>query len=147
MSKKTLDLHQYFPYFLGTIANKWASSSSRIYLSEFGIGIATWRVLASISSIGEATSQDVAILVSMDAGAVSRAVGELEKSGHIKKVEGRFPGRTKPYTLTASGRKLYSDILKIALKREALLLAGLSDSEKKSLLRIMQKLSGNLELL
>ena len=38
MSKKPIDLDQYFPFFLGTIANRWATTSSRLYLAEFGIG-------------------------------------------------------------------------------------------------------------
>ena len=147
MDTKPLDLHQYFPFFLGTIANKWASSSSRIYLSEFGIGISAWRVLASIQSLEEATSLDVVNLISMDAGAVSRAVTQLEQEGYIQRKEGRFPGRTKPFVMTDAGRKLHRKIMTIALEREALLLAGLNEHEKKDLIKIMRKILARLDQL
>jgi DNA-binding MarR family transcriptional regulator len=145
MNHRTLILNQYFPYFLGTVANKWASTSSKLYLSQFGIGIAAWRVLASIYSKGEATSLDVVNHISMDAGAVSRAVRQLEADGYLQKVNGRFPGRTRPYSVTGDGKKLYMKIMKIALKREELLLSGISDRERKVLIKVMQKILGNLE--
>ncbi len=147
MNSKTLALDTYFPFFLGTIANRWSSTSSKLYLDEFGIGIGAWRVLASIQAKGEATSLDVAQHISMDTGAVSRAVTQLDKDGYIQKVEGRFPGRTRPYTLTQAGKQLHARIMKIALKREAQLLAGLSAREQQELLRLMQKVLQNLDRL
>jgi DNA-binding MarR family transcriptional regulator len=147
MSKKPIDLDQYFPFFLGTIANRWASTSSRLYLAEFGIGIAEWRVLASIFSLGNASSQDIVNLISMDAGAVSRAVNHLEANGYVQKVEGRFQGRTKPYELTDEGASIYAAIRKIALERENTLLADLGERDRKDLLRIMRKILRNIDKL
>lgn len=147
MSTETLSLDQYFPFFLGTIANRWSSTSSKLYLEQFGIGIATWRVLASIQAKGEATSLDVANHISMDTAAVSRAVTQLDKEGYICRVEGRFPGRTRPYALTAAGRRLYTRIMKIALKREAQLLAGLTATERQQLIGLMQRILQNLDRL
>ena len=147
MSKKPIDLDQYFPFFLGTIANRWATTSSRLYLAEFGIGIAEWRVLASICSLGNASSQDVVGLISMDAGAVSRAVSHLEAKAYVQKVAGRFQGRTKPYELTDEGARIYAAIRKIALERENALLAGLGERDRKDLLRIMRKILRNIDKL
>ena len=147
MKDKVLDLYQYFPFFLGTIANKWASTSSRLYLSKYGIGIGEWRVLASICSLEEASSLDVVNLISMDAGAVSRAVSQLQSKGYIREVEGRFRGRTKPYMLADSGKHVYGEIREIALEREKLLLSNLTDRERKELIRIMKKVIGNIDQL
>lgn len=147
MSADTLKLDNYFPFFLGTIANRWSSTSSRLYLDEFGIGIGAWRVLASIHARGEASSLDVAHHISMDTAAVSRAVTQLDKDGYIRKVEGRFPGRTRPYALTPTGKKLYTRIMKLALKREAQLLAGLDTEERQELIRLMQRILQNIDQL
>src|SRR6201997_2465982 len=121
----TIELDEYVPYFLGTIANRWTAASSRRYLREFGVGIAEWRVLASLRSLGQATSLDTANLTGMDPAAVTRALKQLEEKGCAEPAAGRFIGRTKPFALTDKGRALYADMRRAALEREAVLLQDL----------------------
>ena len=144
MSDEAIDLQGYFPFFLGTISNRWTTTSSRTYLQEFGIGIGEWRVLASIKSFGKASSQQVVGLISMDASAVSRSLAKLEERGLVEAVEGKFAGRTKPFELTAEGHRLYSAIRTRALAREEALLADLTASERETLLKLMRKIAGRL---
>ena len=139
MTTDPIDLEGYFPFFLGTIANRWTTSSSRIYLEQFGIGIGEWRVLASIHSFGRASSQEVVNFISMDASAVSRSVTKLAKDGFVKPVKGKFSGRTKPYELTDKGRALYAQVRQVALGRENLLLGALTAEERRTLVKLMRK--------
>ena len=139
-----IDLNEYFPYFLGTVSNKWSAASSRDYLKEFGIGTSEWRVLASLATLGAASSNEIVQLIAMDAGAVSRCVRKLEGQALVAPVEGRFAGRTKPYELTAKGRDLSAQISKRALDREDRLLANLTSEERAELLRIMRKVMRNM---
>jgi DNA-binding MarR family transcriptional regulator len=145
MSDVALNLEGYFPFYLGTISNRWTSSSSRLYLDRYGIGIGEWRVLASISALGSASSQQVVALIMMDPGAVSRSVKRLEAGDLIEPVNGRFVGRTKPYRLTPAGQELYAKISEIALDREATLLALLTPEEQKELIRLLAKVVPQLE--
>lgn len=135
-----LNLDAYFPYFLGTISNRWTATSSQLYLKHFNIGIGEWRVLASIRALGSASSLEVRNLTSMDAGAISRSVKKLETSGFVKALNGRFAGRTKPFELTAEGVKLYNRVSGLALSREAVLLQDLSSQERLQLMRLMRKI-------
>ncbi len=140
----TIELDAYVPYFLGTIANRWTAASSRRYLKEFGLGIAEWRVLASLRSLGKATSLDTANLTGMDPAAVTRALKQLERKGCAEPAPGRFIGRTKPFTLTDRGVALYADMRRVALEREAVLLQDLSEGEVEELLRLLRLLHGRL---
>jgi len=144
MADEPINLQGYFPFFLGTISNRWTTTSSRLYLEKFGIGIGEWRVLASIYSLGQVSSQEVVSLISMDASAVSRAVTTLAKKGFVKPVQGKFAGRTKPYELTEKGRELYVGIQQVALRREDLLLSALSDDERRTLIELMRKVMKGL---
>lgn len=135
-----LDLQNYFPYFLGAIANRWTSSSSRIYLRRFGFGIAEWRVLASLDVLDSASSLEIANLVGMDPAAVSRAVGKLEQRNLIVPIVGRFTGRTKPYKMTPAGIQACADVRTLALEREKLLLQDLSEHERTLLLTMLRKI-------
>lgn len=147
MTSEPFDLQAYFPFFLGTIANRWTATSSKIYLEKFAIGIGEWRVLASIQAQGAASSQMVVNLISMDAGAVSRSMAKLAKEGLVEPISGRFAGRTKPYQLTEQGHDLYEQLLRIALERESVLLGELDESEKQQLLYLMQKILRQIDKL
>ncbi len=143
MSDK-IELDQYVPYFLGTIANRWTAASSRRYLREFGVGIAEWRVLASLRTLGQATSLDAANLTGMDPAAVTRALTQLQEKGCVEPVAGRFIGRTKPFALTEKGMSLYADMRRVAQDHEAVLLQDLTESEREELLRLLRLLHGRL---
>lgn len=145
MNYAPLDLASYFPFYLGTIANRWTTTSSRIYLDRFGIGIGEWRVLASIHSLGQASSLEVVNLIAMDASAVSRSLARLERDGHVSPVPGKFVGRTKPYTLTSSGHRLYADVHQIALARERTLLGALDPDEQRQLVALMGKVMSRID--
>ena len=145
MQTDPIDLRGYFPFFIGTITNRWTSTSSRIYLDRFGIGIGEWRVLASIRSLGPASSQEIVNLISMDASAVSRSMAKLEKNGFVRPIKGKFAGRTKPYELTASGIALHAKVSDVALRREQLLLEDLTGDERAELLRLMRKVMPRLK--
>src|SRR5665213_567939 len=139
MASEPIDLEDYFPFFLGTVSNRWTTTSSRIYLDRFGVGIGEWRVLASIQALGQASSQQIVGLIAMDAAAVSRAVARLEQDGFIVRVQGRFVGRTKPYQLTDEGRDLYAALREVALAREDQLLSALTPDERRTLIGLMRK--------
>ena len=143
MSDK-IELDQYVPYFLGTIANRWTAASSRRYLREFGVGIAEWRVLASLRTLGQATSLDAANLTGMDPAAVTRALSQLQEKGCAEPVAGRFAGRTKPFALTGKGMSLYADMRRVAQDREAILLQDLTESDREELLRLLRLLHARL---
>lgn len=144
MSNVPINLRDYFPFYLGTITNRWTAASSRTYLKAFGIGIGEWRVLASVFALGQASSNEIVDLIWMDAGAVSRSIRRLENDGLVRPVKGKFVGRTKPFEPTEAGRKLHAQILKSALEREERLLSNLKPDERKTLLLLMRKLMDQL---
>lgn len=141
---ENIELDHYVPYFLGAISNRWTAASSRRYLRDFGVGIAEWRVLASLRTLGQATSLDAANLTGMDPAAVTRALTQLQQKHYAGPVPGRFMGRTKPFALTDEGVALYAEMRRVALEREAVLLQDLSAAERRELLRLLRLLHARL---
>jgi DNA-binding MarR family transcriptional regulator len=139
-----IDLDHYAPYFIGSISNRWTAASSRRYLKDFGVGIAEWRVLASLRTLGQATSLDAANLTGMDPAAATRALAQLEAKQCVAPVAGRFVGRTKPFALTDKGLTLYGQMRRVALDREAVLLQDLTAADRQELLRLLSLLHGRL---
>ncbi|MEH3105768.1 MAG: MarR family winged helix-turn-helix transcriptional regulator [Sphingomonas fennica] len=142
--KQPLALKQYMPFFWSAISNRWTSSSSRLYLGQYGVGIGEWRVLATLGAQGSATSLDVVKLVGMDPGAVSRAMRDLESKGYVVPVQGRFVGRNKPYEMTDAGVALFDRLRVTATARADRLLDGLTRDEQQTLLTLLQRVHANL---
>ena len=145
MTDESINLESYFPYFLGTVSNRWTATSSQLYLKRFGIGIGEWRVLASVRALGPTSSQQVLSLTSMDAGAISRSMKKLEQGGFVRPLEGKFAGRTKPYEMTQAGKRLYDDISTIAREREEILLQDLTHQEREGLFQALRKILHRIE--
>jgi len=146
--EQALDLEHYFPHYLSTISNRWMSTSSRLYLSRFGIGIVEWRVLGMLGSLdqsGSSTSLEIAKALSIDPGAVSRAMRNLVAKGMVEPLQGKFLGNTKPFTMTSNGRDLFRQVRAVALEREALLLQDLNDGERSQLIALLQKVFNRLD--
>lgn len=144
---QTLDLERYVPFYLGTISNRWTSSSSKLYLAQFGVGIVEWRILGYLGSRqkdGSSTSLEIASALSLDRGAVSRGMRVLVERGYVEQVKGRFAGSTKPLTMTAAGLILFKEIRAKALEREAYLLQDLTDAEREELLHLFKKMYSRL---
>ncbi|MBC2666984.1 winged helix-turn-helix transcriptional regulator [Novosphingobium flavum] len=145
-----LDLEHYVPHFLSTIANRWMSTSSRIYLQRFGIGVVEWKILGHLGSIGperNATSLEIARASSIDPAAASRGMQALVRKGLVEPLKGRFTGNAKPFAMTEQGVALFRDVHEVALEREAMLLHGLGSDERTQLLDLLKKLDANLDRL
>ena len=71
-------------------------------------------------------------------------VGITDWRGMVRvKLDGS-DARRRPVALTASGRRLHDRIIKLALAREAQLLECLSAAERRTLLRLLNRLHANL---
>ena len=141
---KELILDRHLPALLTWINNKYSADASQLFRKKFGIGIADWRVIAFLGVHGVGTSAEMSEFLGMDKAAVSRCAAFLLKRGLICTHERN--GRSVSLRLSDSGSTLYRQVLKIAFRREALLLDGLDADEVAQLLRLLNRVHGNLPL-
>ena len=141
----TLQLEQFLPYRLVSLAQGISTALSAIYREEFGISAAEWRVLANLAEMGELNPKDVALQTAMDKAKVSRAIKELSARRLV--IKRRDDGDNRAYRLRLSdkGLVLYGKIVPLALSWEGRLLDALDASEYRDLLRIIDKLSRRIE--
>ena len=139
-----IDLAQYVPSNITVVANKWARSSSALYLHLFGIGIVDWRLMGLLAVEPWIQASRVDEVVGMDKGAVSRSLHTLEKRGLAMTRRNVDDPRRREMALTAAGRELHDKLAKIALEREGRLLKGFSAEEKQVLLGFLGRMRANL---
>lgn len=139
-----LNLKRYVPAYVARIANKWARSSSRIYLARFGIGVNEWRVIARLAIEPKTSANQICAELILDKAAVSRSIRALERHRCIRLFDDPGDGRRRLIELTAKGLALHKKIVKIALAREQLLLASLKPAQINTLISLLERVDRNL---
>jgi DNA-binding MarR family transcriptional regulator len=142
LPRAVLDLDNYVPTYLTQCTNKWASSSSRIYLAKFGIGINEWRTMTLLAIEPGIAASRMSAIMGLDKALISRTLGVLEEQGFATRGVPLGRGRREVF-LTPAGQRLHDKVLKLALKREEELLDGFSRSEIDILLGLLRRLTNN----
>lgn len=139
--KQVLQLERFLPYRLNVVGSFASRALGRIYGEHFGIGIPEWRVVAQLGEFGKLTSRDIGELAQMHKTKVSRAVTELEKRGLVSRAENRQDRRESFVTLTPAGRRIYEQIVPLALGFEARWIEGIAPDELRAFERVLSILT------
>jgi DNA-binding MarR family transcriptional regulator len=140
-SRILIDTTVYVPHFLSRLNNRLSSNASDLYLELFGVGINEWRVITVLMKHPGLIAAEIAEQTDIHKGVVSRSLQALSEKGLVTTFVGESQRRV---LLTGQGEKLYKDLAQIALMREQILLDGLTDSEVKTLRKLLRKLMDNL---
>lgn len=93
-------------------------------------------------SITNATSaQEIVRYTGRPKNSVSRAVTSLEERGFLRRYTDASDRRSSKLSLTARGRRLFDHIAARFVRRDNLLLDPLSDQERRSFNRLLNKIS------
>jgi DNA-binding MarR family transcriptional regulator len=141
-----LDLERFVPFRLNRLAAEVSRALARVYGERFGIDIPEWRIIATLGDRGRARAQDVALSTRMHKSMVSRAVARLIELGWVARTAGAKDRREAPLALTAAGHEVYEQLVPIVLEYQDRLLAGLTESERHTLERLLGKLERQLDL-
>lgn len=98
-------------------------------------------MVAQLGEFGKLTSRDIGELAQMHKTKVSRAVGELEKRGLVSRAENRQDRRESFVALTPAGKRIYDQIVPLALGFEARWIDGIAPDELKVFERVLSTLT------
>ena len=136
-----LTLETFLPYRLNRLAEDVSRNFSRIYRDRFGITRPEWRLLATLGQYGTMTATAVGQHSAMHKTKVSRAVAALQQRHWLTRTPDDADRRIEHLRLTSAGLAAYRELVPIAHAFEARLLAALSDSDKKAVLRLITELA------
>lgn len=137
-----LDLQHFLPYRLSVLSNRISQDIARLYADRFGLGITEWRVLAVLGRRDGLSAREVAERTAMDKVAVSRAVASLQAAGRIERQTHDDDRRRSVLELTETGYSVYREVAPMTLACERALLSPLSEEERATLWKLIDKLSG-----
>jgi DNA-binding MarR family transcriptional regulator len=136
---RKLRLQDYLPYRLSVAANAVSRLISQAYEIQFALNIPQWRLIAVLADEGPLTPQALCGRTIMDKVTVMRAAQTLLRRRLVRRLPNATDGRSHRLSMTAAGRRLYEQIVPLALKYQALLVAGMEASD---IARLEQMLKG-----
>jgi DNA-binding MarR family transcriptional regulator len=142
--KSSLKLSEFLPYQLSIASNAVSDLIARGYRAKFGLKIPEWRLMAVLGEMESATQRDMVAATAMDKVSVNRASKALVERGLIGRAPNAADGRSHHLALTETGRKLYLQIVPMALSIEANLQDALGHQDAAQLASILNRLRENV---
>ena len=139
-----IDLENYFPYLLRAISAHISSGTKTAIVRSYRIGMREWRVLALMADRGAATGKEICHDSGMDKASVSRALKYLGDYGLVRQNMNDTDWRSKPYSLSEEGVRVYEEIAESKISRSERLWEDLSENERQQLVTLLQKLKRNV---
>ncbi|TNC05241.1 MarR family transcriptional regulator [Methylobacterium terricola] len=141
-----LNLLRFSPFRLNRLATEFSQALAADY-ARFGIDIPEWRVLATLGQHDDPRSAAYVVRCTRThKSRISRAVSHLIALGLVARQEGGDDRREIMLHLTEQGRAIYDELVPILLAREAALLSGFSEAQKRDFERLLDVLEGSLGL-
>ena len=144
-ARSRLDLDRFVPYRLSVLTNRVSGAIARHYSERFGLSIPEWRVMAVLGQSPDLSASEVAQRTAMDKVQVSRAVASLADARRVKREEDSADGRITRLSLTSKGQAIYDEVVPLALHLEEVFLAALTPEERKTLSKLMDKLTDRID--
>jgi DNA-binding MarR family transcriptional regulator len=138
----TLELDRFLPYRLSVLSNIVSTAISGAYEKRFGLSIPEWRVMAVLAMTPDLSAAEVAQRTAMDKVAVSRAVASLLRARRIVRRTARADRRRSLLRLSLAGRRVYAQVVPVALAYERDLLAPLTQKDREVVDRAVRVLLG-----
>jgi DNA-binding MarR family transcriptional regulator len=112
------------------------------YFDNFGLSIPEWRVMAVLAANPGLSAAEVTARTAMDKVAVSRAVATLLAAGRLRRTMVKSDRRRTHLELTPAGKRVYAQVVPMALNYERQLIAPLSARDRATLDRLLRVLLG-----
>ncbi len=141
-----LHLPSFVPFRLNRLAVAVSNHLSVIYRERFGLEIPEWRVLVTVGPERGCTAQYIAGSTRMHKTRVSRAIAHLEERRLIERNSSSGDRRAMELRLSKTGRRLYQELVPLALERERNLLTCLNKDELRGFLVALEHLERALDL-
>jgi len=136
-----LQLDRFVPYRLAVLSSIVSVSIANAYEQEFGLTIPEWRVLAVLARYPKLSAIEVSERAAMDKVAVSRAVQSLIAAKRVVRSYAKGDRRRSVLKLSPNGKSVYTRVAPLALRYERKLLTSLSEHERRTLDRLIGRLT------
>src|SRR5580658_1592542 len=123
-----------------TLASSLLKGAMQYYGVHFGVGLPEMRVLSNLGSEGPLAAHRIVALTAMDKALVSRVLTALGRRRYVTSSSPKTDPRRRTWDLTRAGRDLVRQLQPEWKRREAIIQAGLSESERSLLADMLERM-------
>ena len=142
----SLQLARFVPFRLNRLAVAVSQHLSLVYRAGFALQIPEWRVMATVGQAPSCTAQHIAASTRMHKTRVSRAIAHLVKRRLLERLPRPGDRREMQLRLSPAGRRMYAQLVPLALLRERALLSCMSARELRGFVTGLDRLEAALGL-
>ena len=124
-----------------------ADAAMATRLAVIGLRIGEHEVLATLATVSGITQQELASRCFVAKSGVSMLLAQMEAKGWVRRKADASDARVKRLALTAAGRAIAAQSMKVQAEVVTAMVAGSSEEELDSVTRSMESVSARLEAL
>jgi DNA-binding MarR family transcriptional regulator len=141
-------LEDYLPYRLSLLSNTVSQGIAHRYQQDHDISVTEWRVVVVLGRFPGSTASEVVERTAMDKVSISRAVKNLVDKGYLqRRTDQNDRRRLRLYLTRGRGKQVLESIVPLAAAYETELLESLEESERATLVGLLDKLQEGAESL
>lgn len=133
-------LEDHLGYWLRTVSNHVSGAFAQA-LQERQVSVAEWVALRHIYDRQTITPGELADLIGMTRGAVSKVLTKLASKGWITRTIDGEDNRVQWVTLTPAGQQILPQLAQLADQNDAYFFGCLSGAEQQTLRQLLEKLT------
>ena len=130
-----------------TLATLLRRSASVVYRRELGLSQSEWRIVAIVGDQAPLSLSQLAEILGLDKGQMSRSVTTLVKRRILARVPDESDSREIRIDLTLHGREIFESLMALAFTRNRELVAGLGKVELTTIFAALDRLVGNAKVM
>jgi DNA-binding MarR family transcriptional regulator len=135
-----LRLEDFLPYRLSVLTNRVSAAIAQDYAERFDLTVPEWRTMAALGEHPGLSAAEVASFTEMDKVADSRADARMLQMGRVTRSTAADDRRRSVLKLSATGQRIYRQIVPVARAHEAHLVSALNTEERRQLDKFLDKL-------
>lgn len=121
-------------------------SGTLVHRRSFDLSGIEWRIMSQVGDHAPLSLNDLAELLNLDRGQVSRAVKAMKERGLLDS-ERRPGGPAIDITLSAEGKGLYERMVALAIERNAFLVGDIPDAEIERVSDVLDQVTRKAQIL
>lgn len=139
------DLESHLGYWLRRVSNAVSGAFARA-LQEKQTSVGEWVLLRELHKRGQAAPGELAGILGLTRGAVSKIVDKLELKGWVQEDAPQGDNRYRLLSLTRAGKRSLPQLAQIADRNDAAYFDCLTATEKATLKKLLMKLADHHQI-
>lgn len=132
-------------YLLNYLANFYVGPLLKVVDARQGLTRPEWIVIFCLTQNERLNAQQISDATGRAKSSISHAVKLLQRKKLLQRMPDPMDGRRQVLRLTVTGRAAYKDLVEFFIEREDAMLACLTLAERRTLRKLMLKLTDNMD--